>query len=241
VTGQDPIFCGRCGTPNPGGNLYCRKCGHRLADDVVEAEAPPRVEPPRSPVSGISLERFPLVDPESGEEISPPADLDAGRAPGAQVDASPPARRGSVIARSLAIHFVVTSVLGLATLVVLSRFEPAASLDNAMDFYARFSDITERSGNRQLDQDQAQVELRELFESHGIIRVMLIVSGPVLLGFFIGGFIAGRLWRARPVIDVALSALLLGGLCSLCLCNLLVLPLAFMFSMLGAMVGRRQR
>jgi hypothetical protein len=242
VTAQDPIFCGRCGTPNPGGNQFCRKCGHRLADDVVDVQpAPAQPEPPRSPVAGITVERFPLVDPETGEEIAPPpvASQRPSLAPGARDDSLPAPRRSSVILWSLAVHFVVTCVLGLATLVVVSQVGDTMSPQNVQDLLARSEDIRARYESQQLDQEHAQIEERDLLESHGVIRLFLILSGPVLLGFLVSGFVAGRLWRPRVLLDVALSGVLIGGLCSLCLFNPLVWPLAFILSLVGAMLGRR--
>lgn len=237
VTAHDPIFCGRCGTPNPAGNQFCRKCGHRLADDVVEVPSqPPPPDPPRSPVAGISVERFPLVDPETGQEIAPPPRPSLVPGPRAPL---PPPRRSSVILWSLAIHFIVTCVLGLATIAVMSRLDSTLSPDNLRDLYERTEDIRARFESRQLDQEHAQIEEREALEAHGVLRLVLILSGPVLLGFLVSGFVAGRLWRPRVLLDVALSGLLLGGLCSLCLFNPLVWPLAFVLSLIGAMLGRR--
>lgn len=241
MTAQDPIFCGRCGTPNPAGNQFCRKCGHRLADDVIEAQIPPAPEPPRSPVAGITVERFPLVDPETGEEIAPPsvASSTLDEASGARADSAPPPRRSSVILWSLAVHFVITCVLGLATFVAMSQLGTTLAPGNLQEFANRLQDVSTRFESHQLDQEHANQEIWELAEARGFIRLLLILSGPVLLGFLVSGFVAGRLWRPRVLLDVALSGMLIGGLCSLCLFNPFVWPLAFVLSMLGAWLGRR--
>lgn len=240
VNGQPPIFCGKCGTPNPAENQYCRRCGHRLADDIVEiGDHPESVDnsTPISPVEGIDVVRFPLVDPESGEEIEP--EVEPRRQ---HLDEPPiPVRRGSVILWSLGVHFLIISMLSLMTLVVMAQLTPTLSPGNLQDLLTRSEDVRSRFESDQISRDDAQEEERQILESHGILRLFLYLSGPVLLGFFVSGLIAGRLWRPRQLLDVGLAGLMLGGLCSLCLFSPLVWPLAFALSLLGAIVGRRLR
>lgn len=240
VNDQDPIFCGKCGTPNPAENQYCRRCGHRLADDIVEIGEQlesPETSAPISPVEGIDVERFPLVDPDSGEEIKPVVEHN----PRHQDSTLPPPRRGSVILWSLGIHFVIISILSLTTLVVMAQLMPSLSPGNLQDLLTQSEDVRSRFESDQLSRDDAQEEERRILESHGILRLFLYLSAPVLLGFFVSGLIAGRLWRPQQLLDVGLAGLMLGGVCSLCLFSPLVWPLAFALSLIGATIGRRWR
>jgi len=236
VTDKQPVFCGKCGTPNPADNPYCRKCGHHLADDVIEAGDlldPAADAEPVSPVEGIPVTRFPLVDPETGEELASP------RRPAQQqeTDAPPPARRGTVILWSLGIHFVAACVMSLVTLVILGQLGEGPR----PEAFAAFQELNERRVNGQISDEQAEREWETLLDRHGVSRILMILSGPVLLGFFISGFIAGRIWRPQRALDVGISGLVIGGLCSLCLISPFVWPLAFAASLAGTILGRRWR
>lgn len=236
VSDRSPIFCGQCGTPNPSESQFCRKCGHRLSDDIVVLDEPDD-EAPVSPVDGIDIDRYPLVDPESGEEILPEPSPERS----APDRSERPIRRGSIILWSLGIHFVIVSIVGMTALALMAQLSTTLEPGNLQDLLTRSEDVRQRFESNQLDRDQAQIEERQILESHGIMRLFLLLSIPVLIGFFISGLVAGRLWRPRQLLDVGLSGLLLGGLCSLCLFSPLVWPLAFALSLLGALAGRRWR
>lgn len=242
---EQPVFCGKCGTPNPAGNSFCRKCGHRLDDDIIED--PESLEEfenstPQSPVEGVEIVRYPLVDPETGEEIVP-TDLVTKPALNdrSQENLEEPPRKGSVALWSLAIHFLAISLLGLATMIVLSQLGLTPSQSAVENFQSEFEALRQRAQANEIDAEQTETEGRRLLERHGFLRLAMLMSGPVLLAFFIAGLIVGKLWRPRRLVPVGISGLIFGLLCSLCLISTIVWPIAVGLSLLGAYVGRRWR
>jgi hypothetical protein len=243
VTEPPHIFCGRCGTPNPADNRFCRRCGHRLADDVIDAPAgtdPTDAEPgpPTARIEGIELQRFPLVHPESGEpiEISPPV------APPRR-DSPPPPRRSSVIIWSLGIHTLSILLFGLISMVLFSHLEPQAVDAISHTDLAQVLDLLQRLESGELSPEQFESERRRVIpmDDAVMLRMQLLVHGFVLIGFFLGGLLSGRLWRPRRVLDVGLASAIVGGLLSLCFCNPFVWALGFAVSLAGASIGKRMK
>ena len=243
MTEPHPIYCGKCGTPNPADNLYCRKCGHRLAEDVFDAEdglehIEHEPEPPAAPIEGIELESFPLVDPETGEPLETRV---ASSDPLRDAHPAPPPRRGSVILWSIGIHVLAITILGLASFVVFSTSDPEttesfsnAELSSVLDLFARL----ERG---EVTQEQAGTELQRILpiEDDALLRLQLITHGFALLGFFFSGLICGRIWKPRRLMDVGMAAVIVGGGLSLCFCNPGVWILGFVVCLAGAAVGRK--
>ncbi len=239
VTEGSPVFCGKCGTPNPADNGFCRKCGHHLEDDVVEEGSQQPIFPnasPISPVDGISIDRYPLLDPETGEEIPPiattPEVTPAKRA------ASQPSR-GSLVFRSLGVHLASISLLGITAMIVLSQLGYTPEPESIATFQSQAEDLRQRLENNQISSEEAENEGRRLLEQFGLARLLLLLSGPTLLAFFVAGLITGRLWRPQRLLEVGLAGLLIGGLCSLCLISPMVWPAALGLSLLGTIVGKR--
>lgn len=193
---------------------------------------------PVSPVDGVAVERFPLLDTETGEElvtVEPKSD-DAPRR-----DSTKPPRRGGVALRALGVHLVAVVVFGVGAMVVLAQLGHAPSPSDVQAFQGQAEDLRQRLENRQISSEEAEVEGRRLLERSGLARLLLLVSGPVLLGFFVAGVVVGRLFRPARLLEVSFAGLVFGGLCSLCLISPLVWPAAVGLSLLGTIVGRRWR
>lgn len=251
---EPPIFCGKCGTANPAENHYCRRCGHRLSEDVV----PPREgdlpeTDPSGPVvvEGVELQRFPLVDPDSGEVLSP--------GPAERRDAtprSPPARegadedrgrgRGRTVAWAFGLHLLgvaVGALLATGALVGIERdwARRISEADTGQILQEQWA-LVQRPDFRTMSDEQRSSELARIARAgdpETLLRAQLVVHGGVLLGFLAAGFVTGRLRRPRRLMDVGLGALLTSAAISLCCCNPIVATLGFVLSLGGAWLGRR--
>lgn len=247
MTEPHPIFCGKCGTPNPADNLYCRKCGHRLAEDVIEGDrisrsavegVPQPPEPPAAPIEGVELESFPLVDPETGEPLRVrPRQL----GPFDEAHDGPSPRRGSIIIWSVGIHLLAISLLGFASFVVFSSSDPETTETFSQAELSTVLDIFSRLERGEVTQEQAGTELQGLLPigEDALLRLQLLTHGFALLGFFLSGLICAKLWKPRRLMDVGMAAVIVGGFLSLCFCNPVVWILGFVLCIAGAAVGRR--
>lgn len=243
MTESHPIFCGKCGTPNPADNLYCRKCGHRLAEDVVEGEetfgnVERDPEPPAAPIEGVELQSFPLVDPKTGEQLKA-----RPRRPGPFEEAAegPAPRKGSIILRSIGIHTLAITLLGLASFVVFSASDPATSETFSQAELSSVLDLFARLERGEVTQEQAGTELQGLLPigEDALLRLQLLTHGFALLGFFLSGLICAKLWKPQRLMDVGMAAVIVGGFLSLCFCNPVVWILGFVLCLSGAALGRR--
>jgi hypothetical protein len=243
VTGPDTIFCGKCGTANPADNQYCRRCGHRLSDDVVRAEEPPRAAPQASGpavVEGIEVRRYPLVDPETGEPIVAEAPADA------RSETLAPHRRGGTVMWSLGLHMaavVVSAALAVAVTVTVEReWVERFSREDPGQILADQWRLIQRPDFRDMSDEQRTAELARVMRAQDpgtLMRAQLILYGGLLLGFLVAGFVAGRVRRPTRLMDVGLGGLLTGAVISLCCCNPIVATLGFLVSLGGVWLGRR--
>ena len=241
---SNPVHCGKCGTLNPGENAYRRACGHRLADDVVEPEHkhhPSRQLPPVSPVAGVEIDRYPLVDPEGQEILTPEPSPPVGTAV-----ATPTAPRRGILLWSLGIHLLVLSTVLLVTWGISAQ---AGLTPSANELQAKLEtiqtevlELNERTKKGELTDEAAAAETQRLFQRHGISQLLMMLVGPVLLGFFLSGVLVGRVCRPTRTLElaeVALAALLVGGLTLCCQLVPWVCPVGFVLTVGGAMLGRR--
>lgn len=233
---EHPVFCGKCGTPNPADNTFCRKCGHVLADDVIEIEGSPPPASPRTPVPGVEIQRFPLVDPDTGEAF----DLPPSAPTGSRQTAHPP-RRGNVILWSFAIHFIIISLLAMAALMVLNQLGLVPSEEAFEQLQAQVTDLQQRREANQISAEAASLEGQRMLERHGFAQMMKMVAIPLLAGFFLSGLLAGRFWRPKRTLDVTVASMVFGGLCVLCVLDFWVWPAAVALSVVGTLLGRRWR
>jgi len=229
---------------NPEENRFCRRCGHILADDVVEPT--PGSESGTEPsgpqlVEGVEVQSYPLVDPKSGEEI--PAEVGPENRPGAS---APPERRGGTVVWSLGLHLagiVISAMLAAAVVVTVERewIEQFSQADTQQVLSEQWQ-FFQRTDFRDMSEEQRNAELARIMRAEDpetLIRARLILHGGVLLGFLVAGIIAGRLRRPRRLMDVGLGGLLAGAGISLCCCNPIVAMLGFAVSLAGAWLGRR--
>lgn len=243
MSGREAIFCGKCGTANPAENLYCRRCGHRLSEDVVESEEIPRGGARAGPtvVEGVEVERFPLVDPETGE----PLEVEAEEADERPRRAAPE-RRGGTVMWSLVLHLgavAAAAALAVGVVIMVEReWVEAFSQEDPGRIWAEQWQLIQRPDFQDMSDEQRTAELARITRARDpgtLMRAQLILYGGVLLGFLVAGFFAGRIRRPARLMDVGLGGLLTGAAISLCCCNPIVATLGFVLSLGGAWLGRR--
>lgn len=219
---------------NPSDNQFCRRCGHRLADDIVEGEnqSPGDSDVPTSPVPGVEIKRYPLVDPEDGQEI----ELNPEPLQKETVEQQkPPKKRSSVILWSLGIHLLITLTVAIAATALLGQFGFAPSESEIRNFQTQFNELRERN----LSPEATERELEQLFERYGMDQYFELLFWPMLIAFFLSGFLAGRYFRPEFLFDVGIAGFVVGGLCAMCLLNIFLWPLAATLSFAGALLGKR--
>ncbi len=244
MSGRDAIFCGKCGTANPAENLYCRRCGHRLTEDLVDPEEIPRGRAPRGPavVEGVEVARYPLVDPETGD----PVEVEEEEEPAGRPRRTPPERRGGTVMWSLALHVAAVAVGALAALGVVVSVErewvEAVSREDPSRMLSEQWQLIQRPDFQDLSDEQRTAELARVMRARDpgtLMRAQLVLYAGLLLGFLVAGFASGRIRRPARLMDVGLGGLLTGAAISLCCCNPIVATLGFVLSLAGAWLGRR--
>lgn len=240
------VFCGKCGSPNPADNPYCRNCGHRLEEDVVtfkEIHDLPFDDPSRpiAPIEGIDLQRFPLVDPETGEP-SPLTD-DLLRVP-RKNPPRPTTPRGKIIFWSVGIHMLVIPFCVMFASLALSLILPQPEEGQAQPQISQLLEIQERFERGDLTQEQASQEARRLipFSDSEMLLASLAIMISLAAGFFLSGLLCGKLWHPQQLLDVGFGVMMLGMLIALVApMTLLIWLIGVPLSLIGAALGRRMK